>query len=98
MDCDLKGFERLAVSMLVQAMADLRSGFANRRSAWEWMEGSGEGHLSFAQCCRTLGRDPEQVRGLMLRRLYRDSAVVPLDVRIPLPQLIPSLRQSTPPV
>ena len=93
MDTDLKGFERLAGSMLLQAMADLRSGFVNRGSAWEWMEGKGDDHLSFAQCCRILRRDPEQVRGLMIRRLYRDSVAMALDVRMPLPQLALPLRQ-----
>ena len=83
--------------MLLQAMTDLRSGFVNRRSAWEWMEGKGDDHLSFAQCCRILRRDPEQVRGLMIRRLYRDSVAVALDVRMP-PQLARPLRQPTAPL
>jgi len=96
MDTDMKGFERLASSMLLQAMADLRSGFKSRRSAWEWMDGQEGDHLSFAQCCRLLGRDPEQVRGLMIRRLYRDSVAVALDVRMPLPQLALPLQPSPP--
>jgi hypothetical protein len=73
----LKSFERLAGSMLLQAMADLKSGSVKHRGlAFEWLEGKNDDKLSFVHCCRMLGRDPEQVRGVILRGLYRDSAAL----------------------
>jgi hypothetical protein len=75
MAMDLKSFERLAGSMLLQAMADLKSGSVKHRGlAFEWLDGKRDENLSFVHCCRMLGRDPEQVRGVILRGLYGDSA------------------------
>ena len=73
MGMDLKRFERLAGSMLLQAMADLKSGSCKHRGlAFEWLDGQRDDNLSFLHCCRMLGRDPQQVRGAILRGLSPD--------------------------
>jgi hypothetical protein len=82
---DLQGFQRLAGSMLLQAMEDLLSDSAKlRREALEWIDDKNGDELSFAECCEMLGRDPQQMRGLMRRRLCRDLADMPLDVLMPI--------------
>jgi len=93
MAMDLKGFERLAGSMLLQAMADLQSGSVKHRGlAFEWLDGKNDEKLSFVHCCRMLGRDPEQVRGVILRGLYRSSAGPDTSTRPTDPQLVEALR------
>ena len=93
MAMDLKGFERLAGTMLLQAMADLRSGSVKHRDlAFEWLDGKNDENLSFVHCCRMLGRDPEQVRGVILRGLYRGSADLDPNAVTTDPPLVVGLR------
>ena len=78
---DLKGFERLAGCMLLQAMADIQSGSVKHRGlGLEWLNSTTDENLSFAHCCRILGRDPEQVRATIIRGVNRGSTN--LDVRV----------------
>jgi len=60
---ELRGVHRLAAAVLVQAIEDVRSGSARKRSeALHWIEDPSEAQFSFVFCCRLLNRNPEQVR------------------------------------
>ncbi len=66
---DVRGVQRLAGAILVQAIEDIRCGSGRRREdAIHWMANSGEDQFSFVSCCRLLNRDPEEVRRFLVRR------------------------------
>ena len=92
MAMDLKGFERLAGCMLLQAMADIRSGSVKHRGlALEWLNGKTDENLSFAHCCRILGRDPGEVRDTIFRGLNQGSADLDINVITPDPPFVVAL-------
>jgi hypothetical protein len=67
----LRGVQRLAGAILVQAIEDLRCGSNRRREdAIHWIEEDSETQFSFVFCCRILQRDPEEVRRFLLQREF----------------------------
>jgi len=66
---DVRGVQRLAGAILVQAIEDIRCGSGRRREdAIHWMASSSEEQFSFVACCKLLNRDPEEVRRFLVRR------------------------------
>ena len=66
---DVRGVQRLAGAILVQAIEDIRCGSGRRREdAIRWMADSSEEQFSFVSCCKLLNRDPEEVRRFLVRR------------------------------
>ncbi|MBI3695256.1 MAG: hypothetical protein HY238_10515 [Acidobacteria bacterium] len=66
---DVRGVQRLAGAILVQAIEDIRCGSGRRREdAIRWMANSSEEQFSFVSCCKLLNRDPEEVRRFLVRR------------------------------
>ena len=65
----VRGIQRLAGAVLVQAIDDLRCGVSRRREeATRWIESESEEQFSFVFCCRMLERDPEETRRFLLRQ------------------------------
>lgn len=64
----LRGVQRLAGAMLLQAVEDIRcrSG-KTRHEALHWVNSPSEEQFSFIHCCRTLERDPEEIRRFLDR-------------------------------
>jgi len=66
---DDPGLRKLAGAMLLQALDDVNEGDEQTRAeAWRWFSGENEAGLSFALCCRLLGRGVEDVRNNLLPR------------------------------
>ena len=62
----LRGVQRLAGAILVQAITDIHRGFGKRREdAIRWIADSSQRQFSFVSCCRMLNRDPHEVRRLL---------------------------------
>ena len=65
----LRGIQRLAGAVLVQAIEDLRCGINRRREeATQWIESDSEDQFSFVFCCRMLERDSQETREFLLRQ------------------------------
>jgi hypothetical protein len=65
----VRGIQRLAGAVLVQAIDDLRCGVSRRREeATRWIESDSDEQFSFVFCCRMLERDPEETRRFLLRQ------------------------------
>ena len=65
----VRGIQRLAGAVLVQAIDDLRCGVSRRRDeATRWIESDTNEQFSFVFCCRMLERDPEETRRFLLRQ------------------------------
>jgi hypothetical protein len=65
----VRGIQRLAGAVLVQAIDDLRCGVSRRREeATRWIESDSDEQFSFVFCCRMLERDPEDTRRFLLRQ------------------------------
>jgi len=65
----VRGVQRLAGAVLVQAIDDLRSGSGKRRTdSLRWLRDPSEEQFSFVFCCRVLGRDAGEVRRFLERR------------------------------
>lgn len=65
----LRGVQRLAAAILVQAIQDIRSGSAKKRDdAVRWIIDSRDEHFSFVFCCRILDRDCEEIRRFLVRQ------------------------------
>ncbi len=66
---DLRGIQRLAGAILLQAIEDirLRSG-RTREEALHWVQDDGNVQFSFVFCCRMLERDPDEVRKFLQHR------------------------------
>ena len=66
---DVRGVQRLAGAILVQAIEDIRCGSGRRREdAIHWVADPSEEQFSFVSCCHLLNRDPEEVRRFLMRR------------------------------
>ena len=64
-----RGYRRLAGAVLVQAIEDIRRGSGRvREDALRWVSESSESDISFSACCRSLGRDPGEVRRSLVRQ------------------------------
>lgn len=70
----IRGVNRLAGAVLLQAIEDVRVGSGRRRvEALQWiMEDRTEEQFTFQFCCRMLHRDPVQVRRWATRITYED--------------------------
>src|SRR6185295_8617643 len=65
----VRGIQRLAGAVLVQAIDDLRCGVSRRREeAARWIESESDEQFSFVFCCRMLERDPEDTRRFLMRQ------------------------------
>jgi len=65
----MRGIQRLAGAVLVQAIDDLRCGINRRREeATRWIESESDEQFTFVFCCRMLERDPEETRRFLLRQ------------------------------
>ncbi len=64
-----RGVHRLATAVLLQAIQDVGSTSIERRAgALRWVTSDEEACFSFTFICRTLNRNPDQVRRLCLNR------------------------------
>ena len=65
----LRGVHRLAGAVLLQAIEDIRCRPGKKREeALRWLHDPSEEQFSFIFCCRTLERDPQEVRRFLERR------------------------------
>ncbi len=64
---NLRGVQRLAGAVLVQAVEDLNRGCGRiREDAIQWIADAREDQFSFVYCCRMLSRSPDQMRRVLL--------------------------------
>ena len=65
----LRGLQRLAGAILLQAIEDIRyrSG-KTREDAIHWVQDPSDAQFSFVFCCRLLHRKPDDVRQFLERR------------------------------
>ncbi len=66
---NIRGVNRLAGAVLVQAIEDIRSGSGRKREdAIRWVTDPSEEQFSFVFCCRMLNRNPDEVRRMLVRQ------------------------------
>jgi hypothetical protein len=69
-EMDLRGLQRLAGAILLQAIDDIRTrGGRTGEDALRWLSDECDEHLSFVFCCRLLNRDPNEIRSVVLREV-----------------------------
>ena len=69
-ETDLRGLQRLAGAILLQAIEDIRTrGGRTGEDALRWLSDECDEHLSFVFCCRLLNRDPNEVRSVVLKEV-----------------------------
>jgi hypothetical protein len=80
---DDNGLRKLAGAVLLQAIEDLNEGDAETRTeTWRWLSGQNEAGLSFALCCKLLGRPADDVRrGLMSYRFVEEPQMIAMPLR-----------------
>ncbi len=67
---ELRGIERLAGAVLVQAIEDVHRGPTGaREDAIRWIADCRADQFSFEHCCRIVGRNPDKVRHRVLREI-----------------------------
>ena len=63
----LRGVQRLAGAVLVQAIEDLNDRWGRTRGhAMQWIADRREGQFSFVYCCRMMSRNPDEMRRALL--------------------------------
>src|SRR5690242_1163434 len=77
-EADLRGIERLAGAVLLQAIEDIRTrGGRTGEDAIRWLNDNSDEHFSFVFCCRILHRDPNEIRSVVLREALPDWIIRP---------------------
>ena len=84
-ESDLRGLQRLAGAILLQAIDDIRTrGGRTGEDALRWLSDNTDEHLSFVFCCRMLNRDPEEIRSVVLREVLPEWIIRPNPMTSPL--------------
>lgn len=77
-EMDLRGVQRLAGAILLQAIEDIRTrGGRTGEDALQWLSNDSDEHFSFVFCCRMLNREPNEVRSVVLREALPDWIIRP---------------------